>query len=122
MRIPAALVLLGLALPLAQAQTYKCRDERGRWQFSDKPIPGCVGATQILAPPPAPPPRKGAQAAAAQRTAKKAPPTDHEKAQYVAECRASREQLEWLLGPRGQGVENRETRVAQLKDALNGCP
>jgi hypothetical protein len=34
---------------------YKCKDERGRWVFSDKPLPGCAGAPETpAAKPPAP--------------------------------------------------------------------
>jgi hypothetical protein len=123
-----ALALL-LVVPLAQAQMYKCKDERGRWQFSDKPLPGCIDKPVVVAPPPpqqaAPPPaKKGTRTAAGpvRPAAKKPPPTEHEKAMYASDCRANKEQLEWMLGPRGQAIENRETRVAQLRQAIQGCP
>jgi hypothetical protein len=54
MRVLACLLLL-LAAPALQAQMYKCKDERGRWVFSDKPLPGCADAIETpAAKPPAP--------------------------------------------------------------------
>ena len=153
MRLFAALLFIGL-VPLAQAQMYKCKDDRGRWVFSDKPLPGCAGAPQAPAAKPAPPP--AAMKAPAAKPAPslpadaralnprrglpgltkstgpasgplRAPPPQkaatsaQENSQYVAQCKASREELQWLLGPRGERVENREARVAQVRQALGKC-
>ena len=130
MRILACLLLL-LAAPALQAQMYKCKDERGRWVFSDKPMPGCAGAVEVpvtnSATPQSPPPAAGktptrAAAGPARKPPKPVPMTEHERAQFTSECKAAREQLEWLLGPRGQGVENREARAGQLKQTISQCP
>ena len=82
MRVLACVLLL-LAAPALQAQMYKCKDERGRWVFSDKPLPGCADAPETPgAKSPAPqsqPPAKSAtpqssSAATSAPPAKKAPP------------------------------------------------
>jgi hypothetical protein len=130
MRVLACLLLL-LAVPAVQAQMYKCKDERGRWVFSDKPLPGCAGALEVpvtkSAAPQAAPPAAGkapARAAAGplSKPAKPVPMTEQERAQFMSECNAAREQLEWLLGPRGEKVEHRETRVGQQRQVLSRCP
>ena len=51
MRVLAWLLLL-LAVPAVQAQTYKCVDEHGKTRYSDKPIADCKSATTISTPPP----------------------------------------------------------------------
>lgn len=140
MRVLACVLLL-LAAPCVQAQTYKCKDERGRWVFSDKPLPGCAGVPETPgAKSPAPESQQPAKsatprqspvagkaltpsaAAPARTTQKPAAMTRQEQAHATAECQAAREQLEWLLGPRGQGAENRDARAWQLRKALSRCP
>jgi hypothetical protein len=138
MRVLACLLLL-LAAPALQAQMYKCKDERGRWVFSDKPLPGCAGAVEVpvtksaapQSPPPAasktPPPaasKTPARAAAGpqRKPPKPVPMTEQERAQFTSQCKAAREQLEWLLGPRGEGVQHREARVGQQRQVLSQCP
>jgi hypothetical protein len=153
MRLFAALLLLGF-LPLAQAQVYKCKDDRGRWVFSDKPLPGCAdapsaptkgpetkasGTTKPPVPraakapplphlkgpgakPPAPSLAKGRPASPLRAPpSQTSPPSAQENSQFAAQCKASREQLQWLEGPRGAGIENREARVAQVRQALSQC-
>jgi hypothetical protein len=130
MRVLACLLLL--AVPAVHAQMmYKCKDERGRWVFSDKPLPGCAGAVEVPVPksaaPQSPPPAAGktptrAAAGPLRKPPKPVPMTEQERAQFTSECKAAREQLEWLLGPRGEGVEQRETRVGQQRQVLSQCP
>jgi hypothetical protein len=140
MRILACLLLL-LAAPALQAQMYKCKDERGRWVFSDKPLPGCADAPETpgtKSPAPQSPPlakpatpqsapasskAPARSAAATVRTPQKpAPMTEQERAYFASECKSAREQLQWLLGPRGKGVENREARAGVLKQKISQCP
>ena len=116
MRMLALAVLAMLALP-AEAQLQKCIDERGRVHYSDKPIPGCKPTAQQPAPPPV---KKEAPKAAAKgpgrpAKARPAPPPS------VAECKAAREQHEWLRSDRGKGVDMRETRIAQVEQTMRKC-
>lgn len=55
----AALAALLIAAAPAQAQMYKCVDERGVTHYSDKPRPGCVGGAVAI--PPLPPVWEGMQ-------------------------------------------------------------
>ena len=80
MKTLAIAVLLAFSIP-AQAQTYKCVDERGKTRYSDKPIPGCKAPGTVVAPPPA-------KAAAPSKAAKaaKAEQTEHERAYFASRC------------------------------------
>jgi len=151
MRVVACLLLL-LAVPAVQAQMYKCKDERGRWVFSDKPLPGCAGAPEVpaakapaksaapqsppsaarKAPPPGaklppgplgfkgPAPRKTAVPAAPARQANRVP-TEYDKKYARSQCRTLREEEAWLVNPRNAGIEARDARLGQVRQALADC-
>jgi hypothetical protein len=163
MRVLACLLLL-LAVPAVQAQMYKCKDERGRWVFSDKPLPGCADAPETSganspapqsppaaksavpaksatpqsppsaarkAPPPGAklppglsglkgPPSKTAKPAAPPRQTISAP-TEHDKKYARAQCRTLKEEETWLANPRNAGVEARDARLGQVRQALADC-
>jgi len=156
MRVLACLLLL-LAVPVVQAQMFKCKDERGRWVFSDKPLPGCADAPEapaakspapqspqpaksatpqspppaakkapIAKPPPVPPgfkgpaPKKAAGPAAPDRKTSSAP-TEHDKKYARAQCSTLKEEEAWLANPRNAGLEARDARLAQVRQALAGC-
>jgi hypothetical protein len=143
-----ALALL-LVVPAAHAQMYKCVDPSGKTRYSDKPIADCKSATTITAPPPAPgaasasgkapppsakkmPPTPNFKASATKQDkkgtpapppqqAKAADPSEHERKYANTRCRDLREEETWLQGPRSAKVENREARLAQVRQALIGC-
>jgi len=141
-----ALALL-LVFPAAHAQMYKCTDPGGKTRYSDKPIADCKSATTITAPPPAPgassagkappptakkmPPtpnfkgpakqdKKGTAAPPPQQ-AKAADPTEHDRKYANTRCRDLREEEAWLQSPRSAQLENRDARLAQVRQGLIGC-
>ena len=156
MRVLACLLLL-LAVPAVQAQMFKCKDERGRWVFSDKPLPGCAGAPETpgaKAPAPQSPPAKSQAPQSAPPAARKAPPpsanlphllpgykgpapkkaaapaapdhktsapTEYDKKYARAQCSTLKEEEAWLANPRNAGLEARDARLAQVRQALAGC-
>jgi hypothetical protein len=119
---PLALALL-LLVPPAQAQMYKCVDERGKTIYADKPIPNCKGG-KTVAPPPSSP---AASAKSSARTAKGQPSVTPEQAEYdrkyaATRCKTMKEEEDWLLSPRGASVPSREARLGQVRQALAaGC-
>ncbi len=144
MRVLAGLLLV-LAVPAVQAQMYKCADERGKMRYSDKPFTDCKSSVTITAPPkpsdsksaarkapppsaklpPAPPGFKGpaqktaVPAAPARQTS--SAPTEYDKKYARSQCRTLKEEETWLLNPRNAGVESRDARVAQVRQALADC-
>lgn len=123
-----AVILMAAASFSAQAQLHRCIDERGRTQYTDKPLPGCkpVAGTAPAPAPAAPKAAKGVDKAgtkaAAGKGAKKAVMTREEREKFAAECKVLQEQLDWLNGPRGSKVEAHAARVGQVKQAMRGCP
>ena len=129
-----ALLILLAALP-AQAQMYKCVDERGKARYSDKPIPGCKAQATIAAPPPArgaptakgsmpkgfPPPKAPASAQAPAKRAANAEPTEQERTYFASRCKTLKEEEQWLLSPRGAAVEAHDARLGQVRQALSAC-
>ena len=148
MRLLACLLLF-LAAPAVQAQMYKCVDERGKTRYSDKPIPDCKSGVTITAPPKPsdaksaapsaarkapptsaklPPPPPGFKGPAPKTAVPTAPvrqtsnaPADYDKKYGQAQCRTLREEEAWLVNPRNAGVEARDARLAQVRQALAGC-
>jgi hypothetical protein len=140
-------VLLVAAFPAA-AQLHKCIDERGRTQYTDKPVPGCrpVGDPQPSAAPAQPKPaaKAGAKVAAKAKpsgpaakpyvptaptakagkppAAKKTVAPRQDRTQLASRCKSMRQEYDWLAGPRGERVENRAARIDQVKRAMNACP
>ncbi len=141
MRALACLLLL-LAATAVRAQMYKCVDASGKTRYSDKPITDCKNA-QTIKPPPVSPAAKAAQrapgkmppgfASAAKPAAKTktapepakraltAAEAEHERKFDAARCKTLREEQAWLSSPRGAGVESREARLGQVRQALSAC-
>lgn len=128
MRTLALAALVALSAP-AQAQLFKCVDAKGRTHYTDKPLADCrTDKATAIAPPPGaaqlPPTKSPAGKTPAHKPvqAAKRVPTAQERARMASDCKVLREQLDWLDGPRGKDVANREARVGQVRAALRGCP
>ena len=138
MRLLLALALVA-APALAWAQ-YKCKDERGRWQYVNLPRPGCtdmsgksVDPPKSAAPAPAAPkgryaspfePPAAKKAAAPKPAAKQQVtlnPLPADKAQRKVDCRGLKQQHDHLMSPEGRKVEMHAARVSQLERAMQGC-
>lgn len=122
MRVCACLLLL-VAASAAQAQMYKCVDASGKTRYADKPIADCRNARTITAP--APPPAAKAAAsgkvAVPARRPLSAAEAEHERKFAVSRCRTLKEEEEWLLSPRGAGIESHAARLGQVRQALAAC-
>ncbi len=126
----------------AQAQMYKCVDERGVTQYSDKPRPGCKGGAVDIRPIPS---ISGTltehsedfardEADFKRRQNERARAAAKERADEQARCGALRQEQARLssgrrlaqLNDRGERVylpdEERDQRLAKVRDALRGCP
>jgi hypothetical protein len=133
-------VLFGAAA--AHAQMYKCVDDRGVTQYSDKPRPGCKGGPVDIRPIP---PVSGSlqersedfareDADFNRRQNERERTAAKERAELRARCSALREEQARLssgrrlaqVNDRGERVylpdEVRDQRLAQVRDALRGCP
>jgi hypothetical protein len=146
MRIAVGLLFCLLA-HAAQAQMYKCVDERGRMTYSDKPQPGCKGGEINLQPVPSIPgqaaPAQGAPnpASTAQqdvefrrRQAEREQREAVEKQARDEHCTKVRQELSWLsvtirmvtITDSGERVfmddATREKRLAELRQQARGCP
>jgi hypothetical protein len=144
MRIPAIVLLLGLAAPAAQAQMYKCVDERGRVTYADKPQPGCKGGPVDIqpipsisgaAPAPAARPENAVQDAdLRRRMAEREQRLATEKQALEERCTKIRQELDWLssgtrvsrINDAGERVfmddATREQRIGELRDQARACP
>jgi len=138
---------LVLALLLAsggavQAQMYKCVDERGVTHYTDKPRPGCKGGEVDIRPIPslsgsvtersADFEREEADFKRRQNERERA--AAKERAELAARCKSLRQEQARLSSGRplaqvnanGERVyvpdEMRDQRLAQVRDALRGCP
>jgi hypothetical protein len=137
-----ALGALLVALPAA-AQMYKCVDARGVVQYSDKPSPGCKGGPVDIQP--IPPLSGQANQRQSPNTAQQDADFNRrqiererlettEKAAQVQRCARVRQELAWLsaatrvsrINDAGERVymddATRESRMAQLKQQIRGCP
>ncbi|HEY3077780.1 MAG TPA: DUF4124 domain-containing protein [Burkholderiales bacterium] len=134
-------MLLLLLLPLcAQAQMYKCVDERGKTQYTDKPQAGCKEAAIKSSPPLSGVvrPRQedlGADEAGFRRRQLEREAKDAGERRALAQrcARLQREQRDLASGRRiarldakGERVyledAARDQRLAQLAEQLHGCP
>jgi len=138
-----ALGILLAAVTTADAQMYKCVDERGVVHYSDKPRPGCKGGqVNIQASPPisgkiAPPrspdlARQDAEFKRRQIEREQAEAKD--KAAAASRCaRLRREHAVLASGVRVGKITNegervylddatRDARLLKLKEELRGCP
>lgn len=126
----------------AQAQMYKCVDERGVTHYSDKPRPGCRGAAVDIRPIP---PLSGSVTERGQDLARedadfkrrqneRERAAAEERAALQARCKALRQEQGRLSSGRrlaqvnanGEAVyvpdEVREQRLAHVREALRACP
>lgn len=126
MRALLLAVLLAAAGP-AGAQLFKCVDAKGRTHYTDKPLPGCKGEAEMR--PPAQPQtrplvpttqtKKPAPAPAAKKKARDQVVWTDPK-QFAAHCKGLRQEEAYWVSKRGH--EQRDTRLGQVRQALQGCP
>ena len=138
-----ALGALLIAFP-ATAQMYKCVDQRGVVHYTDKPTPGCKGGPVDIQP--IPPlsgqatkpqsPNSTAQQDADfnRRQIERERQESLGKAAQQERCARVRQELAWLsagtrvsrINDAGERVymddATRESRMAQLKQQIRGCP
>ncbi len=119
------LAVLLAAVPAAQAQLFKCVDAKGRTHYTDKPLPGCKGGpAEIKPPPPSATETQAAQEKARRAAEKKKPDPQRarleaqEKTQLDGRCRGLRQEEAWLSKSQ---IENQETRLGQVRQALREC-
>ena len=134
-------ILLLLLFPLcAQAQMYKCVDERGKIQYTDKPQAGCKEAAIKPSPPisgevrPRQEDFTGADAAFKRRQLEREARDAKERNALEQRCARLRQEQRALSGGRrlakidakGERVymddAARDQRLAQLGGELRGCP
>jgi hypothetical protein len=140
--VKAALALLLMAALPAWAQMYKCTDEQGVTHYADTPLPGCRGREVDIRP--LPPlsgelqPRKEdparQDAEFKRRQNARAEAEERERTALAARCRSLRREQAVLSGGRplmrfnDQGErayvpdEERERRLARLREAARACP
>jgi hypothetical protein len=131
-----------LLAPNAIAQMYKCVDQRGVVQYSDKPSPGCKGGPVDIQPIPSlsghgttPPPSASRQDTDFRRRQIERERLEaSERAALAQRCARVRQELEWLsastrvsrINDAGERVymddATRESRMAQLKQQIRDCP
>ena len=109
----------------AQAQVFKCVDERGRTYYSDKPGPRCKSSAKLQAP---------AASKPAPRQQASTRPQGVVEPQDPARCASMRRELVRLATSRRvasiskkgevtyQEDPTRERRLAQLQEEMRGCP
>ena len=150
-RMPRAvlLALCCLIAPAAQAQMYKCVDERGVTHYSDKPRPGCKGGKVDIQP--SPPigsgePRSSGEGRAPagdlkrqdaelrNRQAAREAAEAKEKSALAERCARLREEHAKLASgiriarrdPQGERVymddATRDARLAQVREEMRNCP
>lgn len=119
MKVILAAVLALSALP-AEAQMYKCVDQRGVTHYSDKPLPpGCKGGPVDIK---GSPPISGS-------VSKPKPPADdkaeaEKKAALDQRCANLRQEHAAVsgVGRIQMDEETREARLAAIKEQMRGCP
>lgn len=130
------------ALP-AQAQVYKCVDERGVTHYTDKPPPGCKSARELDIKPippvggsvkPRPEDLKREEHDFQRRQADRQRAEAKERAELERRCRQARSDLSRLSTQRRVAETNkqgervflddaeRERQVERLRGELRGCP
>ena len=135
-------VFLALVSSAAAAQMYKCVDQRGVVQYSDKPSPGCKGGPVDIQPIPSlsghgttPPPSASQQDTDfKRRQIERERQESNEKAAQMERCSRVRQELAWLsastrvsrINDAGERIymddAAREARLAQLKQQMRACP
>ncbi len=136
------LALLLAAGGAVQAQMYKCVDEHGVTHYTDKPRPGCKGGQVDIRPIPS---LSGSvterstdvdreEADFKRRQNERERAAAKERAELTARCKSLRQEQARLSSGRplaqvnanGERVylsdEVRDQRLAQVRDALRGCP
>ena len=144
MRLACLVACVALLVPAAQAQMYKCVDERGRVQYSDKPQPGCKGGPVDIQPipplsgqvatPPSPSSTAQQDADFKRRQTEHERQESQEKLAQAERCQRVRQELAWLSAGRrlaqitdsGERIymddATREARLSQLRQQVRGCP
>ena len=143
MRPACFVACLALLVPAAQAQMYKCVDQRGVVTYSDKPSPGCKGGPvdiqpippisgQLAAPPKSSSPQQDADFKRRQMERERQETLD--KSAQMERCQRVHQEIAWLSGgtrvsrinDAGERVymddATREARLTQLRQAVRGCP
>ena len=138
----AALLVLLACAGAAQAQMYKCVDERGVTHYTDKPRPGCKGGQVDIR---AIPSLSGSvnergsdinreEADFKRRQNERERAAAKERAELAARCKSLRQEQARLSSGRplvqvnadGERTyvpdELRDKRLAQVRDALRSCP
>jgi hypothetical protein len=136
-------ICCGLLAPAAQAQVYKCVDERGVVHYSDKPHAGCKGGPVGIQPIPSlsgqaskPPSPSISQDDAdfRRRQIERERQESYDKAAQMERCTKVRQELAWLsssgrvasINDAGERVymddATRQSRLAQLKQQMRACP
>ena len=126
MRALLLAVLLAAAGP-AGAQMFKCVDAKGRTHYTDKPLPGCKGQSEMR-PPAQPQTRpllpttqtKKPAPGAKKRSAPKKEVAWSDPKQFAAHCKGLRQEEAYWVSKRNH--EQRDTRLGQVRQALQGCP
>jgi len=140
--VKAALALLLMAALPAWAQMYKCIDQNGVTHYADSPLPGCKGREVDIRPlPPVSgklqprtedPARQDAEFR--RRQNQRAEAEESERAALAARCKSLRREQAMLSGggpllrfnDQGERVyvpdEERERRLARLREAARACP
>ena len=138
----AALALLLMAALPAWAQMYKCIDRNGVTHYADSPLPGCKGREVDIGPLPPlsgklqprteDPARQDAEFR--RRQNQRAEAEERARTALAARCKSLRREQAMLSGGRpllrfndqGERVyvpdEEREQRLARLRDAARACP
>jgi hypothetical protein len=139
-----ALLLAALlcAVAATEAQMYKCVDEHGVTQYSDKPRPGCRGGPVDIRPIPS---ISGSVTGRSEdfaredadfkrRQSERERAAAKERAELQARCKALRQEQARLssgrplaqINAKGDRVyvpdETRDQRLVQVREALRGCP
>ena len=136
-------ICCGLLAPAAQAQVYKCVDERGVVHYSDKPRAGCKGGPVDIQPIPplsgqvSKPQSSNASQDDAdfrRRQIERERQESYEKAAQMERCSRVRQEIAWLsagtrlskINDAGERVymddATRDARLTQLRQAVRGCP
>ena len=132
-----------VTLPV-HAQMYKCVDQRGVVQYSDKPSPGCKGGLVDIQPIPpvsgqaSAPPRAATpsqqDAEFKRRQIERERQETLEKSAQAERCQRVRQEIAWLsagtrvskINDAGERVymddATRDSRLTQLRQAVRGCP
>ena len=118
MRVLLLAVLLAAAGP-AVAQMFKCVDAKGRTHYTDKPLPGCKGESEMR-PPAQPQTRPPVPTTQTKKAAPRKEVVWTDPKQFAAHCRGLRQEEAYWVSNRDH--EQRDARLGQVRQELRGCP